>query len=127
VSFETRRLGASCDVIAPDGSEIRLLAGLAGGALCHCTLPPRATSRAVRHRTVEEVWFCVEGRGEVWRRAGDREDVVAFVPGVALTIPLGTHFQFRNVGEAPLRFLIATMPPWPGTEEAVRVPDHWGV
>ena len=125
MTFETRRLGDACDVIAPDGSEIRLLAELARGGLCHCTLPPGATSLAVRHRTVEEIWFCVEGRGEVWRRAPDGEEVTAFVPGVALTIPLGTEFQFRNAGDEPLRFVIATMPRWPGAHEAERVPGRW--
>jgi mannose-6-phosphate isomerase-like protein (cupin superfamily) len=45
--------------------------------------------------------------------------------GVSLTIPVGTHFQFRNTGAVPLRFVIATMPQWPGSDEAVRVEDHW--
>jgi mannose-6-phosphate isomerase-like protein (cupin superfamily) len=127
MSFETRRLGERVDTLAPDQSEIRLLTGLPRGALCHCTLGPGRTSLAVRHRTVEEIWFCLGGRGEVWRRHEDREEVVAFEPGVSLTIPLGTHFQFRTVGDAPLAFLIATMPPWPGEHEAVRVADYWPV
>jgi mannose-6-phosphate isomerase-like protein (cupin superfamily) len=29
------------------------------------------------------------------------------------------------VGEEPLMFIIVTMPPWPGDQEAVRVDDHW--
>ena len=45
--------------------------------------------------------------------------------GVCLTIPPGTSFQFRNTGWEPLCFIITTMPPWPGPEEAVRVTDHW--
>ena len=48
-------------------------------------------------------------------------------PGVSLTIPLGAHFQFRNTGEAPLRFVIVTMPPWPGEDEAYGVEGHWTV
>jgi mannose-6-phosphate isomerase-like protein (cupin superfamily) len=46
-------------------------------------------------------------------------------PGLTLSILLGTHFQFRNTGATPLRFVIVTMPPWPGKDEAVRVGDHW--
>ncbi|HEY3190098.1 MAG TPA: hypothetical protein VGJ70_21580, partial [Solirubrobacteraceae bacterium] len=65
---ETRVLPAHHDTLAPDGSEIRVLVAVGGGSLCHCTLPPGQTSRAVRHRTVEEMWYCVGGRGEVWRR-----------------------------------------------------------
>jgi mannose-6-phosphate isomerase-like protein (cupin superfamily) len=45
--------------------------------------------------------------------------------GVSLTIPVGTHFQFRNAEAVPLRFIIATIPPWPGSDEAVRVEDRW--
>ena len=39
----------------------------------------------------------------------------------------GRDFQFRNTGAASLCFLIATTPPWPGEDEAVRAPDHWAV
>jgi mannose-6-phosphate isomerase-like protein (cupin superfamily) len=42
---------------------------------------------------------------------------VDFYPGISLTIPTGTGFQFRNIGETPLKFIIAAMPPWPGEEE----------
>jgi mannose-6-phosphate isomerase-like protein (cupin superfamily) len=122
---ETRVLPAHHDTLAPDGSEIRVLVAVGGGSLCHCTLPPGQTSRAVRHRTVEEMWYCVGGRGEIWRRHGGHEHVVEVRPGVSLTIPLGTEFQFRALGDAPLCLVIATAPPWPGEDEAVRVPDHW--
>ena len=33
------------------------------------------------HRTVEEVWFIVAGRGRMWRRLGDAEAVVTLEPG----------------------------------------------
>ena len=82
-------------------------------------------SLAVAHRTVEEIWFFVEGQGEVWRKHGSREEVTAVAPGVSLTIPTGVHFQFRNTGSSPLRFLCVTIPPWPGGDEAYRVPGHW--
>jgi mannose-6-phosphate isomerase-like protein (cupin superfamily) len=45
--------------------------------------------------------------------------------GVCLTIPLGTHFQFRATGSAPLAALGVTMPPWPGEGEAVPVQGRW--
>ncbi|MBI4530173.1 MAG: cupin domain-containing protein [Candidatus Latescibacteria bacterium] len=93
--------------------------------MVHCSLLPCQTSLAVRHRTVEEVWYFLEGRGQVWRKCGEHEDVTDVSSGIALTIPVGTHFQFRNVGEEPLRFIIVTMPPWPGEQEAVRVDDYW--
>jgi mannose-6-phosphate isomerase-like protein (cupin superfamily) len=123
--FETKYLPASYDVIAPDGSEIRFLLTMNGGSMVYCTLPPYKTSLAVRHKTVEEIWYFIEGLGEAWRKQGDREEIVEVKRGVCITIPTGTHFQFRNTGAEPLRFVIATMPPWPGEHEAVRVQNYW--
>jgi mannose-6-phosphate isomerase-like protein (cupin superfamily) len=61
----------------------------------------------------------------MWRASADREAFVALEPGVALTIPLGTRFQFRAVGDEPLRIVGVTMPPWPGDDEAVPVDGPW--
>jgi mannose-6-phosphate isomerase-like protein (cupin superfamily) len=127
VPFASRRPAERHDVLAPDGSEIRLLPEAPGGSMVHCTLPPVAVSLAVEHRTVSELWYVVSGAGELWRRQGGREEVVPLHPHTAHSIPLGTHFQFRNVGAEPLAFVIVTMPPWPGMDEAVRVEDHWPV
>ncbi len=120
-------LPAHADTLAPDGSQIRLLLTLPGGSAVHCTLPPGGVSLAVTHRTIEEIWYFLSGHGQVWRKAGDDEETVDVASGICLTIPLGTHFQFRNDGAEPLCFLITTMPPWPGPEEAMRVAEHWDV
>jgi mannose-6-phosphate isomerase-like protein (cupin superfamily) len=127
MGFETTQLGKNVDAIAPDGSEIRLLGARPGGTFAHCTLPAGATSLAMRHRTVEEIWYVLSGAGEVWRSFDGREEVTKVTTGTALTIPLGTHFQFRTIGDEPLRFVLSTMPPWPGEDEAVRVEDHWPI
>jgi mannose-6-phosphate isomerase-like protein (cupin superfamily) len=119
------RLGAAPDTIAPDGTLARLLPALGGGSLAHFELPAGAVSHAVKHRTVEEIWYFLSGRGEMWRRLGVEESTIAVEAGVALTIPLGAAFQFRARGEAPLTFLAITMPPWPGAEEAERVEGRW--
>ena len=123
----TKILPDQCDYAAPDGSEIRLLAGMAGGGVCHCTLPPGGVSLAVRHRTVDEIWYVLHGAGQMWRKLGEVELEEVVGPGSNLTIPLGAHFQFRNTGDVPLCILITTMPPWPGPDEAVRVEDHWPI
>ena len=123
--METRRLPEKYDLLAPDQSEIRLLVSTGCGSMVHCTLPAGRTSLAVTHRTVEEVWFFLAGQGEVWRKNETGEAVTEVGPGVSLAIPLGTHFQFRNTGGESLTFVIVTMPPWPGEEEAPRVADHW--
>ena len=112
-------------IAAPDGSEIRELVAGGRASMVHCTLPAGGVSLAVRHRTVEELWFVTGGQGAVWRKLEGEEAVVAVGPGSALDIPLGAHFQFRNTGTEPLVILIATMPPWPGADEAPRVAGHW--
>src|SRR5258705_3765954 len=97
-NFDTKRLPVAPDAIAPSGCNVRLLVRLTGGGLAHFELAPGTTSVAVSHRTVEEIWFVLSGRGEMWRKLGDHEEVVPLEPGVSLTIPLGTHFQFRSFG-----------------------------
>lgn len=124
-SFETKTLGATPDAVAPDGTAVRLLLALAGGSFAHFELPAGAVSHAVAHRTVEEIWYVLSGRGELWRRAGEVESVVEVSPGVCLTIPLGAHFQFRADLQAPLAFVAITMPPWPGADEAFAVQGPW--
>jgi mannose-6-phosphate isomerase-like protein (cupin superfamily)/protein-L-isoaspartate O-methyltransferase len=123
--MKMRPLADGYDYLAPDGSEIRLLPDTPRAGLCHCTLPKGGTSLPIRHRTVDEIWYFLEGDGMVWRRAGDAESVVHVAPRSCLTIEKGTHFQFRNVGTGPLVFLIATIPRWPGKEEAVAVKGQW--
>lgn len=124
-AFETKPLPPDPDAVAPDGSDVRVLLQVRGGGLAHFELAAGQTSVAVRHRSVEEVWYFLSGRGEMWRRSGDDEAVVAVASGVCVTIPTGTAFQFRAVGEAPLAALGVTMPPWPGTGEAEIVAGPW--
>lgn len=123
--WHTSAVPDAYDNLAPDGSEIRRLARADGGSLVHCTLRPGQVSRAVRHRGVEEVWFFLGGAGRVWRQRDGVEEITDVRAGLALTIPPGTHFQFRAVGSEPLVFVVATMPPWPGVDEAVMVSGVW--
>ena len=110
------------DVQAPDGSEVRVLLSLAGGSMAHFRLPVGEVSRAVRHRTVEEIWYVLSGAGEMWRSDAG---VVGLAPGVCLTIPVGVAFQFRVLGDEALCVVGVTMPPWPGDGEAELVEGVW--
>lgn len=123
--FETMRVPVVRTAVAPDGSDVRVLLNLKGGGMAHFELPPGQTSTAVTHRTVEEIWLFLSGRGEMWRRQGEREEIVPVEPGVCLTVPLGTHFQFRSFGYEALRTVGVTMPPWPGEGEATVVQGKW--
>jgi mannose-6-phosphate isomerase-like protein (cupin superfamily) len=123
--FMTKRLPVAPDATAPDGSDVRILLGLDGGNMAHFELAPGQTSVAVAHHTVEEIWYFLSGRGEMWRKLGDQEEVVPVDPGVCITIPVGTHFQFCSFGYEPLAALAVAMPPWPGEGEAYKVEGKW--
>jgi mannose-6-phosphate isomerase-like protein (cupin superfamily) len=123
--FETMRLPVKPSDTAPDGTDVRVLLHLNGGSFAHFELAPGKISRAVTHRTVEEIWYFTSGRGEMWRKMGEQEETVPVEPGVCLTIPLGTHFQFRSYGYEPLAVVVVTMPPWPGGNEAFEVVGKW--
>lgn len=118
-------------ITAPDGSTVRLLLTDQHGAtrcsVVEVSIAAGEISRPVRHRTVEEAWYVVEGSGEVWRcpPAATPADVApaAVSPGDALTIPTGWVFQFRADPDQALRFICVTMPPWPGMDEAVAVAE----
>jgi len=123
--LSTRRLPLRPDAVAPDGSDVRVLLQLRGGSLAHFEFAPGQTSIAVAHRTVEEIWYFVNGRGEMWRKLIDREEVVPVDPGVCISLPVGTHFQVRSTSPEPLAAIGITMPPWPGEGEAYEVAGKW--
>lgn len=125
MSFTTKQLGINHDVLAPDGSEVRLLAATDRGSMAHFKLHPGQTSKAMRHRTVEELWFVTAGRGEMWRSLAGEDEITALSQGVSISIPVGTAFQFRCIGNEPFEAVAVTMPPWPGPDEAVAVEGKW--
>ena len=88
-------------------------------------LPPGMTSIAVEHRSVYEIWYFLSGQGEFWRKQNEREEIVTVDADVCITIPVGTQFQFRTIGRAPLVAVAITMPPWPGDDEAILRPGIW--
>lgn len=120
-----RMISKTPDALAPDGSEVRILAQTARGSMAQFTLPAGKVSIAVAHRSVEEVWFFVSGQGQFWRRVGEVETVAAIGPGLSISIAVGTQFQFRNDGSEPLVAIGTTMPPWPGMDEAYVVEGKW--
>lgn len=123
--FATKTLPDAPDLLAPDGSEVRILLSLARGSMAHFRLGPGQVAKPVVHRTVEEIWFVVSGRGEIWRTRGGFEETVPLMPGICLTIPTGTAFQFRAAPDASLGIVGVTMPPWPGPDEAMPAQGPW--
>lgn len=123
--FQTKTLPVKANDIAPDTSDVRILLDLESGGLAHFELGPGKISKATCHKTVGEIWYILNGRGQMWRKYNEREEVVDLNPGVSLTIPVGTHFQFRSYGFEPLSAIGVTIPRWPGKDEAYFVDGRW--
>ena len=121
---DTLSLDDAPRTIAPDGSAVRPLCQISGlGSFAHFQLEPGEVARAVSHATVQEIWYIIGGAGRMWRRQeGHEPTMVDLRPGVCLTIPLGTAFQFRaDSPDEPLQVVAVTMPPWPaGSEDEAR-------
>lgn len=110
---------------APDGMDVFLLTEGERGGMAQFRLPAGQVARAIRHHTIEELWFILEGEGEVWFDDGTGRDPLPLRPGVALRVPPRTPFQVRAGAGAELRAVGATMPPWPGDQEAEIVSGAW--
>lgn len=123
--FTTTHLRSEVNYLAPDGMAVRLLPQMPRGGIAHFELGPFGISRAVSHRTVDEIWYFLSGRGQMWRQEGNREEIVDVFPGVAITIPQGTRFQVRSCGWESLAVLGVTMPPWPGGQEVIPTAGPW--
>jgi mannose-6-phosphate isomerase-like protein (cupin superfamily) len=120
--MQTRPLPDSPHARSPAGAEIRFLLASDAGNMIHATVPPGQVNRATVHATVSEFWHVLSGRGEIWRRDGDAENVTDLTPGVSLDITAGTFFQYRCSGAEALRFVCVTMPSWPGDAGAPKAP-----
>ncbi len=123
--MKTTRLPEEPDAKSPAGAKICYLMDGTGGNMIHSTVPPGQINKATVHKTVSEFWYILEGRGEIWRDDGENSGVTELVPGTAIDIPVGTAFQYRNVGDEELKFICIAMPPWPGDEEAEYVNGIW--
>ncbi len=112
-AFDTILLAEAPVVTAPDGSSVKPLCALPGVAsFAHFELVAGQVSQAVSHASVQEIWYVVAGGGQMWRASKAAEAITGLVPGLCLTIPLGTAFQFR-AGLDGLRVVAVTVPPWP--------------
>lgn len=118
--FTALRVEDAAEVSAPDGSAVRPLCVLPGAAsFARFELAASQVSSAVSHASVQEVWYVVRGDGRIWRAQHGREEITALEPGVCLTIPSGTRFQFR-AGPDGLQVVAATVPPWPDDPHEAR-------
>ena len=124
-TLKETQLPAVPDAKSPAGADIRFIMDGTTGNMIHGTVPPGQINRATVHSTVSEFWYVLEGNGQIWRKDGTEERVTSLVPGVSIDIPVGTAFQYRNIGSQPLKFICITMPPWPGDHEAAPQDGAW--
>ncbi len=123
--MKTIKLPERIDAKSPAGADIRFLVDGKTGNMIHSTVPPHQINRATVHATVDEFWYVLEGRGEIWRDNGTESSVAPLFPGTSIDIPQGTAFQYRNTSDVDLKFICIAMPPWPGDSEASFVEGIW--
>ena len=89
--------------IAPDGSQVRVLLSSRRGGMAHFRFAPGGVTPAVRHRTVDELWYVVSGHAEMWTNDGQSEQF-RVSPGSCVVIAVGTAFQVRSGIRNPWRW-----------------------
>jgi len=99
--FATARIPPAPSGTAPDGTDVRPLLSLSGGSFAHFELPPGSTSSAVMHRTVEEIWFFLGGRGEMWRLQVIKKRWSRWMLACASPSRWGRVFSFARSGTRP--------------------------
>ena len=111
--MQVHSLEAAEAFVTADGSTIRELFGLPTGgvvnqSLAEATLAPGQATQRHYHRRSEEIYFVLDGIGEM-ELDGERRRVVA---GDAIAIPPGAWHELRAEGDSPLRILCCCAPPY---------------
>ena len=96
-----------------DGSEIRELLAYRNScieqqSLAEARLPVGAATTGHRHMKTEEIYYVLEGTGQM--QLGAEQRTVG--PGDAIAIPPGVFHQITNTGENVLKFLCCCAPPY---------------
>jgi len=121
----TKSIPGAPDVVAADGMDVRILISGTGGSMAHFELAEGKTGRAVRHKTVEEVWYVLEGRFAIWRSDVYKGSPIEVGAGDSFRIPVGTSFQVKVPVSGRIKVVAVTTPPWPGDDEVEVVEGYW--
>ena len=97
--------------ITADGSEIREILAHRNScirlqSLAEARLPIGKSTTAHHHKITEEIYYILEGTGEM-EIDGEKSPVV---PGDAIAIPPNAIHQITNTGDVVLRFLCCCAP-----------------
>ncbi len=96
-----------------DGSTIRSIldftnAPVESQSLAEATLPASSSTERHYHKASEEIYFILEGNGEM-EIDGEKRSVG---PGDAILIPSGTWHQITATSETRIRLLCCCSPPY---------------
>ena len=110
---EIRARDAATPFVTTDGSTIRSLldrsnAPVANQSLAEATIEAGESTTRHYHRVSEEIYYLVEGTGEMELDGEVRE----VGPGDAILIPPGAWHTIRATGDGPVRLLCGCAPPW---------------
>ena len=100
-----------CELLHPgrDGLDLPF-------SIAHAVLQPGAASLPHRLKTSYEVYFILEGEGEM-HIDSEKEAVLA---GQAILIPPGSWQHIRNTGGFSLKFICIVNPFWRSEDEVVK-------
>ncbi len=104
--MEVTSLTSVAQFTTKDGSTIQELHHTALQSLAQATLDPGQTTQRHYHRRSEEIYFVLEGEGEM-EVEGDRRTLTV---GDAVLIPPGAWHEIRATER--LRFLCCCAPPY---------------
>jgi mannose-6-phosphate isomerase-like protein (cupin superfamily) len=115
---------------SPAGASVLPVGQNLQASVAVCSLKPGQITECIQHKTVEEIWYILEGEGELfWKNPRTlRKGVLILRPGTVAKLSTGLHFQYRDTGSSSsssLKFLCITTPPWPGSQEATQVDKYW--
>ncbi len=117
--------------VAADGSLVRLLGRVPGASAIHCSVPARQVGNPSYNVGLDELWFFLDGNGQLWRRPRDRSvpgEVVDVRAGSIVSIPRDVEFQFRNTCDRELVFICMTSPAWSNEQQNQHLDQgHWPI
>lgn len=123
--FQKRDFTDNYEMIAPNGMASGKPLELSGISLNQSILPAFDTSKAIMNLSVEEFWYCVEGKGEFWRYQYGFQNIDEIKPHTCFAIPKESAFQIRNNNNKLLKFIVVRTPSWEKNKDSVTVRGRW--
>jgi mannose-6-phosphate isomerase-like protein (cupin superfamily) len=108
-----RRLSETAGTPCPCGTAYRIVRGEDGAPASVHLVEIRTDSERHYHRTLTEIYTCIEGRGTLELDA----ETVALEPGVVAVIPPGVWHRARPGRGGVLRVVNTVIPPFTPEDE----------